>query len=70
MFKGSAISSPENVVDDVDDFTGPNIDEERVVIITDPPRTRWCGRKAIGPRVIDPISTAVIDGPQAPPDRE
>lgn len=65
-----AFSSPEEVVDHVEDFTAPHVDEQRIVVITDPARARRSRRKAVHPRIVDPIAAAVIVGPQAPADRE
>src|SRR4029079_2776102 len=60
------VDLPEEVVDDVDDFTGPGVDQDRVVIVADPPRARRCVRQAVVPRIVDPEPAALIARPHPP----
>ena len=46
---------PEEVVDHVNDFAGVDVDQQHVVIITDPARARIGGRQPILPRIADPV---------------
>lgn len=64
------LTSPKEILDYIDNFAGPGVDKQRVVIIADPARARRRRRQAIHPGVIYPIGAAVIVRPQSPTDRE
>ncbi len=54
---------PEDIMDDVDDFARPHVDEQCIVIIADPPRPWRCRWKSIHPWIGDPVTAAEIIGP-------
>ena len=60
---------PEETVDHVDHFAAPGVDQQRVVIIADPARPGIGWRKAVHPRVVEPIAAPIIARPQPPADR-
>src|SRR5687768_9735582 len=63
-------SLPEEVVDHVEHLTAIHVDQQDIVIITDPAGPGISRRQAILPRIIDPVAVRIETGTEPQSDRK